>query len=192
MSRELFFIISITLWAVVYFFLNMLRMNFFKFIWGSVGIFTICMIFFMEPIEVFINSLNTAVLGIVAQRINIFQVYPANQSIAINTFDGIVSILINYECSGVIELLAFAALHFFFPFGGRIIKYLNMLWGLIFIFGANILRILLIIVITKSFGISSYYLSHTLFARLFFFALMVVIYYRTFTKVHIKYQKIGD
>jgi len=98
---------------------------------------------------------------------------------------------INYECSGVIEMLVFTSLLLFFPFGRPIRKLLYIIGGNAFIFLANILRILMIVFVSKTFGAEYFYLAHTLLARLLFFGLMIALYYYVFTNTHLKNQHVG-
>jgi exosortase family protein len=167
-------------------------MNFFKFIAGSIGIFTISMIFFLPYLEGNLNILISNTLNIIGRSTNYFQVFKENSIVSIDTREGIVSIFINYECSGVIEMLVFTSLALFFPFGGSVRKILLTLGGNIFIFLANIIRVLFIIFVTKTFGASVFYLAHTLLARILFFVLMIILYYFVFTATHLKYQNVGD
>ncbi len=187
----LFALVFIT-WFFVFLVFRNSKMYFFKFLAGSVGIFTICMIFFMPYLEGVLNGLISNTLGVIGKSISVFEVFKENSIISIDTRDGIVSMVINYECSGVIEMLVFTSLAFFFPFGGVIRKTLSLILGNIYIFIANIIRIIFIALAVKAFGASSYYLVHTLLARILFFGLTVLLYYYTFTSTQLRYQKVGE
>jgi exosortase family protein XrtG len=192
MGSPILFIISMLFWGFLLLVFYKEKMNFFKFIAGSVGIFTISMIFFTSHIERELTSLIINILGLIGRGTNYFEVFKENFIISMETRKGIVSILINYECSGVIEMLVYTSLVLFFPFGGIFRRVLSMVAGNIYIFIANIIRVLFIIVLTKSMGASAYYLIHTLFARILFFALMIVLYYFVFTATQLRFQTVGD
>lgn len=185
-------IIVVILWILTLSLFRKTKMDFFKFCAGSVGIFTISMIFFMPYLESGLNFLISNTLGVVASATHYFQVFKENSIVFIDTRSGIISMFINYECSGVIEMLVFTSLAVFFPFGGMKRRLLLTAIGNIFIYIANIVRVLFIIFITKTFGAQVFYLAHTLFARILFFFLMVIIYYFVFTSTHIKYQNVGE
>lgn len=192
MGSPILFIISMLFWGFLLLVFYKEKMNFFKFMAGSVGIFTISMIFFTAYIERELTSLIINILGLIGRGTNYFEVFKENSIISMETRKGIVSILINYECSGVIEMLVYTSLVLFFPFGGIFRRVLSMVAGNIYIFMANIIRVLFIIVLTKSMGASAYYLIHTLFARILFFALMIVLYYFVFTATQLRFQTVGD
>lgn len=185
-------VIVILLWIFALTLFENMRMNFFKFLIGSIGIFTISMIFFLPYFEKNLNLALSNTLNIIGKSTNYFQVFKDNSIVSIDTKTGIVSMLINYECSGVIEMFVFTSLAIFFPFGGNIRRILLTAVGNVFIYIANIIRVLFIVLITKNFGASTFYIAHTLLARLIFFGLMIALYFFVFTSTQLKYQKIGD
>lgn len=192
MQKTILLIVVALLWIFSLILFKKTKMNFFKFLAGSVGIFTISMIFFLPYLEGNLNVLISNTLNIIGRSTNYFQVFKENSIVSVDTRDGIVSIFINYECSGVIEMLVFTSLALFFPFGGRVRKILLTVGGNIFIFLANIIRVLFIIFVTKTFGASAFYFAHTLLARILFFVLMIILYYFVFTATHLRYQNVGD
>lgn len=192
MKKIIFMIVMVFLWLSVVFLFNKTKMNFFKFLVGSIGMFTIGMIFLLPLLEGNLNKLIASTLNIIANHTKYFEVYQAVSIVSVNTKTGIVSILIDYECSGIIEMLVFTVLSLFFPFGGMLRKSISIILGNVYIYLANIIRILFIIFITKTFGVSIFYLAHTLLARILFFGLMILLYYFVFTSTHLKYQKVGE
>lgn len=192
MQKIILLIVVALLWIFSLILFKNTKMNFFKFLAGSIGIFTISMIFFLPYLEGNLNILISNTLNIIGRSTNYFQVFKENSIVSVDTRNGIVSIFINYECSGVIEMLVFTSLSLFFPFGGRGRKILLTIGGNVFIFFANIARVLFIIFVTKTFGASAFYLAHTLLARILFFVLMIILYYFVFTATHLRYQNVGD
>jgi len=191
-QKLVIFIVVVILWGFALRLFKTSKMNFFQFLAGSVGIFTISLIFFLPFLERYLNASISTVLGTIGTATSYFQVFKENSIISLNTRDGIVSIVINYECSGVIEMLVFTSLALFFPFGKTVRRTLSLVIGNLYIFAANIIRLLFIILVVKIFGVSSFYLVHTLFARILFFALMVVLYYFVFTTTHLRHQNVGE
>jgi exosortase family protein XrtG len=182
----------ILLWLFTFLLFKRIKMNFFKFLVGSIGLFTIGMIFLVPLCQNNLDRMIADTLSIIARYTKSFEVYKEVSIASVYTKTGIVSIMIDYECSGIIEMLVFTALFIFFPFGGALRKTLYTVMGNVYIYAANIIRILFIIYITKTFGASVFYLAHTLFARLLFFGLTIVLYYYVFTSTHLKYQKVGE
>lgn len=192
MSKGIVLFLIITIYVAAVMILESLQLTFFSFFTGSVGLFTICIKYFLPHIDNVINIVNEEILIYLSSIFKYFQVFKNYSTVVINTKEGIVSMIINYECSGAIELMVFIALALFFPFGGKLSKVISITFGVIYIFISNIIRLLFIIFITFYFGENSFYLAHTLFARILFFILMVLLYYTVFSKVHLRYQKVGE
>lgn len=186
------FILVAFIWIAILISLHKINMRFFKFLVGCVGMFTIMMVFFAPYLEQGINILISYTLNAIGACTNYFQVFKENSIVTFDTKGGIVSVFINYECSGIIEMLVFTSLAAFFPFTKTIKRIVSILLGNLYIFVANIIRILFIISLTKLLGTSAYYLIHTLFARILFFALMIILYYYVFTTTQLKYQNVGE
>jgi exosortase family protein XrtG len=89
-------------------------------------------------------------------------------------------------------MLVFTSLLLFFPFGKPSRKLVYAVGGNVFIFLANIIRILMIVFVSRTFGADYFYIAHTLLGRLLFFALMIVLYYLVFTVTHLKNQHVGE
>lgn len=192
MDKFLLFLSIVMVWGFAILMFRNSKMHFFKFLAGSVGVFTISIIFFLPYLDKILNALITNALIIIEQYTDIFKVFRGNSIISVDTADGIISMIINYECSGVIEMLVFTSLALFFPFGGITRKSASIIMGNIYLYIANIIRIIFIVIILKIFGASSYYIAHTLLARILFFVFSVVLYYFVFTSTQLKYQKVGD
>lgn len=187
-------IMLISLSALLYFLLKKLKklkLNFYVFIIGSLGVFTLAMVFFMDPLNRGLSLVVTQIMNGIAHVIGGFEVYAKNALILIDTKDGMLSMLINYECSGTIELLVYSSLTLVFPFINHRRKIGSLVIGNLYILFSNIVRLLAIIFIVKSFGVSWYNVAHTVIGRIIFFVLMVYLYYKVFTKNQLRNQKIG-
>lgn len=172
--------------------LKVLKLNFFKFAIGSLGIFTLAMIFFMDPLNDLLSQLITKIMTFFANTLGAFEVYAENTMLLIDAKDGMISMLINYECSGVIEMLVYTSLVAFFPFISLGRKIFDIVWGNLYIVGCNIVRMLVIIFFVKSQGIDAYNIAHTIVGRIVFFVMIIFLYYRVFTKSQLVNQKVGD
>lgn len=184
--------VMLMLWIVLLVFFNRQGMHFFKFIAGSVGLFMFAMILGSAIGEKYLENAVTWCLWLISQIPGSFSVFPGYSLVTV--FHGIqaVSFIIDYECSGFIELLVFLCLLLFYPMFGARKKALYGVLGALFIFAANIVRLLFISFSIKAFGTPVFFLSHTVFARVLFFAMMVLLYYYVFTRPHIRKQKVGD
>jgi len=192
MSNLIILFTLLLLWILILLGLKKMKMNFFKFMIGSLGLFTIAMVFLSGFLEMGLSLAIANSLKVLENLTHYFQVFAGNSIITMDTKSGIISMLINYECSGVIEMLVFTSLAIFFPFGSVLRKAFSIVMGNVYIYISNIIRIMSIIFITKTFGAEAYYVAHTLVARIIFFAFMLLLYYFVFTFTQLKYQNVGD
>ncbi|WP_334329219.1 exosortase family protein XrtG [Companilactobacillus sp. HBUAS59699] len=88
---------------------------------------------------------------------------------------------IDYECSGIIETCAFISLVVFFPMYKRKEKVFYGLFGLIFIYLSNVLRLIVVISIVHFGGGQAFFLAHSVIGRLVFYILVIALYYNVFT-----------
>lgn len=89
-------------------------------------------------------------------------------------------------------MLVFTSLALFFPFGGTLRKGINIVLGNLYLYAANIIRIMFIALGVKVLGASYFYIFHTLFARILFFGLTIILYYYVFTSTQLRYQRVGE
>ncbi|MCI1553090.1 MAG: exosortase family protein XrtG [Levilactobacillus sp.] len=88
---------------------------------------------------------------------------------------------IDYECSGIIETCAFVALVVFFPMYQRKEKVFYALFGLVYIYAINVIRLCLVIIIVHFGGGQTFFIAHSIVGRLVFYVLVIALYYNVFT-----------
>ena len=96
-----------------------------------------------------------------------------------------ITLKIDFECSGIIEITAFLSLLIFFNVYSRYEKVIIGCIGTVYIIVANALRIILICLIIHFKGVDYYYISHALIGRIFFYILSIILYFYVFTKAQI-------
>ena len=181
------------IWVFVVVLFRKLKLDFFKFISGSLGLFVILILFFRAPLENILISGLSNVLNIIGDKTNLFDVLTHYGIIILEgRGGGMLNIDITYECSGIIELMVFSCLVVFFPFINIYKKIITLIVGNFYLFVCNILRIILIIVMVKGFGVESYEFTHMILGRILFFALTILLYYKVFTKNQLKNQRVGE
>lgn len=180
-----------TAWIFLIQLLHKAKMHFFKFAAGAVGSFLLLMRMGTGVADRQLEEWVTWSAWLLGRVTGLFNAYPGYSMITVYHGQQALSFLVDYECSGFIEMLVFVCLLLFYPVYGLPGKAKQLITGVFFIFLANVARVLIICVIVKLFGASLFFLSHTVFARLFFFFAMVVLYYRVFTRPHILKQKVG-
>ncbi|TBX41805.1 exosortase family protein XrtG [Lactiplantibacillus paraplantarum] len=88
---------------------------------------------------------------------------------------------IDYECSGIIETCAFVSLVAFYPAYNRREKVFYGVFGLVFIYLINVLRLVTVIVIVHFGGGQTFFLAHSVIGCLLFYVLVIILYYNVFT-----------
>lgn len=168
------------------------KLEFWYFLIGSAGVFMISMLF-IRPI--LINPLIQAVTmitGNIGEMLNLFEGYPEYALLFVENKSGAISLIVDYECAGIIEMAAFFSLLMFFPAYLRMEKILVGICGGLYLFFANVLRLVVICVTISIFGNDAYFLVHSVIGRIIFYGLSMVLYYVVFTKTQIIRQKVGN
>lgn len=179
------------LWIYLLTVLKRGKLDFWYFIVGSVGLFIFSVIW-IEPLAVGpMQKAVAAASGIPGRITGIYESYFQKNIIFISTGDTSLSLYIDFECSGIIETLAFFALLWFFPVYRLYEKVVVSIAGGLLIFASNVLRIFVICLTVFIFGGDMYFLAHTVIGRLVFYACTITLYFYVFTKSQIVRQKVG-
>ena len=168
------------------------KLDFFTFVWGSVGIFIFMMIWVSPSLSIPFSKLVSYVSGLVGQATHMYEASPQLGILFVpNAKSSVISLYIDLECSGIIEILAFLSMLCFFPvFSGKE-KLLIGTGAVVWIFAANILRVFLICMMVYYRGLGAFYLAHSIVGRMVFYVLSIALYFLVFTKAQIKRQKVG-
>lgn len=179
------------IWIYVLLTMKRADMGIWYYIFGSVGFFVFAMII-IEPFIV--GPLQKAVAasaGLFGELTGIYDSYFQQGILFIESGMESLSLYIDFECSGVIEILAFLALLWFFPVYEIHERVVVSIIGIFAIYIANVARIFLICLLIHWFGNNMYFFAHTIFARIFFYVCTVILYFYVFTKPQIVRQKVG-
>lgn len=184
-------IVCAVIWGYVLTVLKRCKLYFWLFLVGSVGMFMLCLIW-LEPVLVVPMQKAVAVVsGMLGELTGVFESYFEKGMLFIQNGGNSLSLYIDFECSGIIETLAFLSLLWFFPVYRFYEKIVVSIAGILAIFFSNVLRIYLICVLIYFFGDGIYFYAHTVFGRIFFYACTILLYFFVFTKSHIVRQKVG-
>ena len=168
------------------------KLNFFFFLVGSIGMFLL-LFFSLQPIATpYLSQLVCWLAGVVGNLFGIFKAYTSYSILFIENQNGPVSLYVDFECAGLIEMLVFISLITFFYVYTAKQKILVSLKGILWIMFANVVRLFSICCIIHFFGNESYYLAHTIVGRLVFYGMTIWFYFYTFTKAQILKQKVGE
>ena len=169
------------------------KMGFFYFIFGSIGSFFFLMLYLKPILMPVLVQLVTSVTGILGRGTGLFEAYRDYSILFIESpkDGGALSLYIDFECSGIIEILVFISLLAFFQVYGIWQRIVIGAIGCVVIFFSNVTRIFIICVMIRLWGNEVYFLAHTLIGRIVFYIFAVLLYYFVFTKAQIVRQKVG-
>lgn len=184
-------IFIIGIWVLFLLVFNVLNLKFFKFMVGSIGIFLFLLLNANYWIEGKILIILGMVLSKVSNYIAFLTVYPEYGMLNISRHAGAITFFLDYECTGILEILVYISLVLFYPIHNTLSKFAYIVFGVLYITVVNVIRVLMIIYIIHILGMEYFFVAHTIVARIIFFVFMVVLYYRTFTLKHILQQKVG-
>ena len=184
-------ILAVFFWIYILSVLKRGNLDFWHFIAGSVGTFVFYMILLQPVLSVPLQKAVAAVAGLLGDTTGMFTSYFQQGILFVPSDTGAISLYIDYECSGIIEIGAYLSLLVFFSVYSIQEKVLLSVLGSIGIFGANIVRIFVIGSLIHLCGSDIYFVAHTIVGRLIFYGFTIVLYFYVFTKGQIKRQRIG-
>ena len=181
--------------AVWLFFLRVLnksKLNFWHFLAGSAGAF-ILMLLFLQPVLTQPLARIVALLAGLPGKIgDIYSAHYKYGVIFIESAAGAISLKIDFECSGIIEILAYLSLLIFYRVYTVYERVYVGVLGVVAIVLANALRITVISLMIYFGGVDMYHIAHTFIGRFVFYGLSVILYFYVFTKPQIIKQKLGS
>ncbi len=183
--------IAIALWILVLRVFRKTNLRFWRYTVGSAGVFIIGLVVVMPLLTEPLARIVALMASVPGKVTSFYSAYYKYSSIMIASSDGAISLTIDFECSGIIEILAFVALLAFFS----VYSVWERIWvgisGVLYIILANAFRIVVIAMIIHFGGIDKYYIAHTYVGRIVFYGLSVVLYFYTFTRPQITHQRVG-
>mgnify|MGYP001042217578 FL=1 len=167
------------------------KLYFYQFIWGSVGLF-VFMMMWIQPVAIRpLTNLVCSAAGVAGRMTGFYESYSEYSMLFVQHGSEAISLCIDYECSGIIEMMAYVSMLAFFRVYDWMQRIILSVLGWMMIFFANIIRLFVIGTTIYYFGNDAYYIAHTIVGRIIFYALSVILYYYIFTKSQIVKQKIG-
>lgn len=167
------------------------KLYFYQFIWGSVGLF-VFMMMWIQPVAIQpLTNLVCSAAGVAGRMTGFYESYSEYSMLFVQHGSEAISLCIDYECSGIIEMMAYVSMLAFFRVYDWMQRIILSVLGCMMIFFANIIRLFVICTTIYYFGNDAYYIAHTIVGRIIFYALSVILYYYIFTKSQIVKQKIG-
>ena len=157
----------ILIWIYILSVFSRAKMHAWKFMWGSLGLFVIMMITVQPVLTMPLARCVAALAGVVGNITGTFIAYFKYGIIFISSGLTSVTLRIDFECSGIIEIMAFISLLAFFNVYNFSEKVMVGIGGFCYIMVCNALRIVMICLSVYFFGMDAYYIVHTFVGRIF-------------------------
>lgn len=180
------------LWVGFLAILKKLKLHFFFFLAGSIGSFCFAMYFGINKLQLYLSQHIAYVMQMIGNITGVCASHPEYSMITVYHKGEATSFFIDYENSGFVESCVYTCLLFFFPAYRIFEKVILSMMGMFYIFIANIIRVFFICLMLRIFGSFVFFISNTVFARVLFFFLTILLYFYVFTYTHIKRQKVGE
>ena len=183
---------AIALWIWLLHVLKKAGLRFWRYLLGACGLFLIFMIIIRPWAVLPLARLVAAIAGIFGKVTGFYQAYFRYGVIFIESFNGAITVNIDMECSGIIEIAAFVSLLTFYQIYNVPERIYVGIIGTLYTLLSNALRISVICTMIHFLGTDYYYLAHTVVGRIVFYVLQVILYFFVFTKPHVLKMKTGD
>lgn len=172
---------GIIIWIYLLSVLKRAKLTAFSFIVGSVGLFFILMAI-SSPYWIWFFT-HDVIDGVdwFGRLTGMSQTYVKYGLVYIVNHSSPVTMSIDYECSGIIETMAFVSLLAFYPTYTHKEKVFYLILGVLWIYLANVFRLIIVIVVVHLGGANVFYLAHSILGRIAFYLLIIALYYNVFT-----------
>ncbi len=185
-------IILVLVWLYVLHLLTKSQLSFWRFLVGSAGTFVFGMVWIRPYLTHPLAQVVAAISGIVGQITGFYSTYFKYGVIFVNTVMGdSMTLVIDFECSGILEIMAFLSLLIFFRAYTKTEKLIVGSVGTLLLILFNALRITIICLMIHFGGTSLYYVAHTFVGRIVFYVLSIAMYFYVFTRTQVIRQKVG-
>lgn len=184
-------IILFVIWVYLLSVLKRTKLDFFRFLLGSVGMFMFGLFYLSNTLIVPFSYIVTSISGFFGKLTGAFTIFSNYGILAVNGNES-VNLYIDFECSGILEILTYVSMVMFFPAYKTYEKLIIQVFGTIYILAANILRLCFIGGMVYSFGMDNYFLYHSIIARFIFLIFIIGLYFYTFSRKQIMNQKVGN
>lgn len=159
---------------------------------GVLGLFFFIVYLANYSMTNFLMKASTFGAGIFGSITGFYDVSVQYSMIQINSGHNVVNLFITYECSAVIELIAFIALTVFYPFfNGTKERWHWIMIGLPAIYLSNVIRLIVTATIIHFGGVGSLVWAHVIIGRVIFYTLTIILYYMVFTRAQVLNMRVG-
>lgn len=191
MLRYIICAVLLVAWIYLLSVMDRAKLNFWHFIVGSLGLFLFLMVMIRPVMTEPLSKAVAAMAGLFGSITRTFTPFFRYGIVFVESASGSITLQIDFECSGIIEIMAYLSLLVFFRVYTKHERVFLSVLGVAFIMIANALRVIVICEAIHFFGPSVYHTAHTIIGRIVFYVLSIILYFFVFTKPHIVRMKIG-
>ncbi len=185
-------LVAIAAWIWLLLILRRAELKFWHYILGAAGLFTILMLLVRPVMTLPLARIVAAVAGIFGKITDFYQAYFRYGVIFIESGKEAITVNIDLECSGIIEISAFLSLIVFFEVYSIPERIYFGIIGALYTLLSNSFRIAVICTFIHFAGPDYYYIAHTLLGRIVFYVLQVLLYFFVFTRYQVRRTRTGD
>ena len=180
------------LWVALLVILNKAKLKGWYTIIGVIGLFVISIIVLMPVLMEPLSQFVAAIAGFVGRFTGTFESYFKYGIIFIKTVkDEYITLRIDFECSGIIEILLYISWVFFFSVFTKYQKIVMSVVGFLYIILINATRIVIICEVIHFGGNGAYSVAHNIIGKLFFYVFIVLFYFYVFTRQQVLSMRLG-
>lgn len=187
-----FLLLAVLLWAFLLAVTKKAELHAWQFLIGSMGLFLLLMAVARPVLTQPLARAVSGLVGVVGSLTGQFTAYFKYGIIFIACGGESMTLQIDFECSGIIEIMAYESLLLFFEVYSATEKLLLALTGFCYIMVCNALRIVVICLAVCFFGPGAYYTAHAIIGRIIFYILSIYLYFYVFTKPQVVRMKVGS
>ncbi len=144
MLRYIICAVLVAAWIYLLSVLDRAKLNFWHFIAGSLGLFLFLMVMIRPVMVDPLSKTVAAMAGLIGSITKTFTAFFRYGIIFINSASGAITLQIDFECSGIIEIMAYLSLLVFFRVYTKHERVFLSIAGVAYIMIANALRVLVI------------------------------------------------
>lgn len=184
-------LIIIALWLYILYVTKRCKLYYGHFLVGSFGFFIFSMVWIRPLVLQPLACVVAAIAGVFGDLTKTFTAFFKYGILFIYTDSSSLTLQIDFECSGIIEIIAFLALLLFFSVYSMKERILLGTIGCIWILLANVVRIIVICELIYFLGADIYFIAHAIIGRIVFYVLSILLYFYVFTKPQIIRTRLG-
>ncbi|MBS4931365.1 MAG: exosortase family protein XrtG [Clostridiales bacterium] len=189
--KYLIYLIIIGVWIYVLHVLTKSKLLFWRFLLGAFGLFILLMVGVRPILTKPLSQVVAVIAGGFGSLTGTFTAFFKYGILFVRSASESITMQVDFECSGIIEIIAFLSLLAFFEVYNINEKIIVGILGILSIVFANAIRIIVICELIYIGGTDMYYIAHTIIGRLLFYGMSIVLYFYVFTRPQIIRTKVG-